>query len=107
MLKNDVAISTCIVAFNVVIGASGHFVALLTDADLSLLDWMFQHYNSVDIRMSRDPHDEIGHEQWFVSAWDNTKMWRTSSGLTISDAIKNLISRINEVENEKIIWIQS
>ena len=82
-------------------------MALLTDADMSLLDWMFQHYNSVDIRMSRDRYDEIGHEQWFVSAWDCTKIWRTSSGLTISDAIKNLISRINEVEKETTIWTQS
>ena len=81
---------------------------LLTDADFSLLDWMFQHYSSVDIRMSRDrqDHDEgsVGGEQWSASTWDNTKTWRTGTGVTLSDAIKSLISRINEVENEKTIW---
>jgi len=71
---------------------------LLTDADIFLLDWMFQHYNSVDIRMSRDRNDVVGNEQWSVSAFDKTKLWCTGSGLTISDAIRNLISRINEVE---------
>ena len=66
---------------------------------------MFQHYYSVDIRMSRDRHDTVGgNEQWSASTWDNTKTWRTGTGITLSDAIKSLISRINEVENEKTIW---
>jgi len=77
---------------------------LLTDEDFSLLDWMFQHYYAVDIRMSRDRNDIVGHEQWAVSTWDSTKTWRIGTGITLSDAIKNLISRINEVENEKTIW---
>ena len=81
---------------------------LLTDADFSLLDWMFQHYSSVDIHMSRDRHDMeegiVGGEQWQASTWDRTKTWRTGTGVTLSDAIKSLISRINEVENEIVIW---
>jgi len=81
---------------------------LLTDADCSLLDWMFQHYSSVDIRMSRDRQDMeegvIGGEQWQASTWDRTKTWRTGTGVTLSDAIKNLIARINEVEKEVVIW---
>jgi len=77
---------------------------LLTDADMSLLNWMFQHYNAVDIRMSRDRQDTAGNEQWLASTWDNTKTWCTGSGITLSDAIKNLIYRINEVENDKTIW---
>ena len=81
---------------------------LLTDADFSLLDWMFQHYNSVDIKMSRDRHDMeegiLGAEQWQASTWDKTKTWRTGTGVTLSDAIKSLIARIREVENEVVIW---
>ena len=81
---------------------------LLTDADCSLLDWMFQHYSSVDIRMSRDRWDMeegiVGGEQWQASTWDRTKTWRTGTGVTLSDAIKNLIARINEVEKEVVIW---
>ena len=81
---------------------------LLTDADCSLLDWMFQHYSSVDIKMSRDRRDMeegvIGGEQWQASTWDKTKTWRTGCGITLSDAIKNLIARINEVEKEVVIW---
>ena len=78
---------------------------LLTDADFSLLDWMFQHYNSVDIHMSRDRNDTVGgNEQWQASTWDKTKTWRTGTGVTLSDAIKSLIARIYEVENEVVIW---
>lgn len=80
---------------------------LLTDADFSLLDWMFQHYHSVDVRMGRDRNDEIGMEQWQVSTWDRTRTWRTGTGLTLSDAIKSLIARIYEVENKQAIWKQS
>ena len=98
MPKNDVDTNICIVVFNVVIGASGRFVKLLTSKDKSLLEWMFQHYNSVDIRMSRDRSDSIGHEQWQVSTWDSTRTWRTGTGVTLSDAVKNLIARIHEVE---------
>ena len=68
---------------------------------------MFQHYNSVDIRMCRDWNDVIGDEQWAVSTFDSTRTWRTGSGITLSDAIKNLIARIAGVENEKIVWTQS
>ena len=77
---------------------------LLTDADFSLLDWMFQHYYSVNISMSRDRNDTVGAEQWSASTWDRTKTWRTGSGVTLSDAIKSLIARIHEVENEIAIW---
>ena len=73
---------------------------ILTDADISLLDWMFQHYSSVSIRMSRDRNDSISNEQWSVSTFDNTKTWRTDNGLTLSDAIKNLIARIHKVEKK-------
>ena len=109
MLRNAEATSTCTVASNVAIGASGRFVTqqrfnLLTDADCSLLDWLFQHYTSVDIRMSRDRNDEVGNEQWCVSTWDRTRTWRTGTALTLSDAIKSLIARIYEVENEQAIW---
>ena len=77
---------------------------LLSDADFSLLDWVFQHYYAVDIRMSRDRNDTVGNEQWAASTWDNSKTWRTGTGITLADAIKSLISRINEVENKKTIW---
>ena len=112
MLRNAEATSTCTVASNVAIGASGRFVTpqrfnLLTDADCSLLDWLFQHYTSVDIRMSRDRHDEVGNEQWCVSTWDQTRTWRTGTGLTLSDAVRNLIARIAGVENNKTVWTQS
>lgn len=80
---------------------------MLSDADVLLLNWMFQQYNSVDVRMCRDWNDEIGNEQWAVSTFDSTRTWRTGSGLTLSDAIKNLIARIAGVENEKIVWTQS
>tara|TARA_B100000949_G_C14182453_1_gene408076 strand:+ start:588 stop:833 length:246 start_codon:yes stop_codon:yes gene_type:complete len=80
---------------------------MLTDADISLLDWMFQHYSSVNIRMGRDRNDTVSNEQWSVSAFDSTKTWRTSSGPTLSDAIKNLIVRIYEVEKNRTVWIQS
>ena len=82
-------------------------MTLITDTDMSLLGWMFQHYNAVDIRMSRDVQDGVGHEQWTASTFDTTRTWCTGGGKTLSDAIKNLISRINKVENKKTLWTQS
>lgn len=79
-------------------------MAALTSSDTSLLNWIFQHYHSVNISMSRDHRDEVGGEQWSVSTFGRTKTWCTGTGLSLSDAVKNLISRINKVENEKTIW---
>ena len=80
---------------------------MLSDADVLLLNWVFQQYNSVDVRMSRDRNDGVGSEQWCVSTWDQTRTWRTGTGLTLSDAVRNLIARIAGVENNKTVWTQS
>jgi hypothetical protein len=77
---------------------------LLTDADYSLLDWVFQHYYAVEIYMGRDGRDSVGTEQWRASTWDINKTWRTGCGITLSDAIKSLIANIHEVESEITVW---
>ena len=71
----------------------------MTEEDIQFLKWAYMHYNALDLMMSRERGADPGtEEQWSARAYNKHKLWCVGQGTSMTDAIKDLISRIDHTE---------